>query len=156
MPDYCTLMCAKSDPALAFSTLSKFVTAGRDALTVEGKPEDWRKMTVVRDGATIVVNSLKPQAGSREFSRLIMGMHSYFRKIATPAAAVKEDVLKRVSQCRYALGVVAEPEFVDDANHFDYIFGLAEALDALIWNGSGVIDIGGRIVLESTGNSEMA
>jgi hypothetical protein len=32
---------------------------------------------------------------------------------------------------------------------------LAEALDALIWNGSGVVDIRGRILLDGDGHSDI-
>lgn len=155
MADSCTLMCAKSDSALALATLSKHLKDGHDEMTVEGETQHWTKITILGSRATIVVNSLKYRQAGDEFSRLIMGMHNYLRNIDTSAVEVKQDVLERVGRCRYALGVVAEPEFLDEAGHFEFVFGLAEALDALIWNGSGLVDTRGRIVLDVDGISEI-
>jgi hypothetical protein len=55
-----------------------------------------------------------------------------------------------------AIGVVAEPEFVEEARHYDFIFGIASALNAIIWTGSGVIDAQGKLLLDAEGNCEVA
>jgi hypothetical protein len=55
-----------------------------------------------------------------------------------------------------AIGVVAEPELSEKAGHYDCIFGIAAALDAIIWTGSGVINADGKMILDGAGNTEVA
>jgi hypothetical protein len=83
-------------------------------------------------------------------------MHNYFRQVTTPAQAVKRDVLHRVANLALAIGVVAEPEFMETARHYACIFATADALDAIIWTGNGVIDADGKLLLDAEGNCEVA
>lgn len=89
------------------------------------------------------------------FSKMVLGLHNYFRQVNTSAEAIKREVLDRVSGMELAIGVVAEPEFVEEAGHFDYIFGIAAAVDGIIWNGEGVLNADGQLLLDGEGNCEV-
>jgi hypothetical protein len=68
---------------------------------------------------------------------------------------VKADVLERILDMVLAIGIVAEPKFLESDGHFDCIFQTAEALNAIIWTGSGVIDANGQMILDGQGKSEV-
>ncbi len=87
-----------------------------------------------------------------EFSKLILGTLTFFRNVETTALENKQKVMKLISATRWAIGVVAEPGFVDEAGHFDCIFGIAERLEGLIFNGWGMVDANGLMVLDKDGN----
>jgi hypothetical protein len=76
--------------------------------------------------------------------------------VKTPARAIKKDVLARVLNMALAIGVVADPVFVEEARHYDCIFGIAGALNAIIWTGNGVINAEGKLLLDGDGNCEVA
>ena len=84
------------------------------------------------------------------------GMSAFFERVETPHPAIKAGVLERVENFALAIGVVAEPGFDDEAGHYECIFGLAAELDAIIWNGNGVLDAEGSMILDADGNSEVA
>jgi hypothetical protein len=90
------------------------------------------------------------------FSKMVLGMHNYFRCVKTTAEAKQRDILNRVANMALAIGVVAEPEFVEEARHYDCIFGIADALNAIIWTGSGAINAEGKLLLDGDGNCEVA
>lgn len=87
---------------------------------------------------------------------MVLGMHTYFDGVKTSAKSIKKVILDRVLDMTLAIGVVAEPVFVDEDRHFDCIFGIAAEMDAIIWTGSGVINAEGKMLLDGEGNSDVA
>lgn len=80
-------------------------------------------------------------------------MWVYFDSVITERRDIKTDVQRRIEEHALAVGVVAEPEFVEEAGHYDYIFGLATALDAIIWNGNGALNAEGQLLLDGEGTA---
>jgi hypothetical protein len=87
---------------------------------------------------------------------MVLGMLNYFDHVKTSAKAIKKDVLNRVTKMALAIGVVAEPVFVEEDRHYDCIFGIAAALNAIVWTGSGVINAEGKMLLDGEGSCEVA
>ena len=85
------------------------------------------------------------------FSRMVLGMLNYLDHVKT-SAKTKKDVIHRVENVALAIGVVAEPVFVEEARHYDCVFAIAAALNAIIWTGSGVINAEGKMLLDGGGN----
>jgi|GEM_PF-6347205 len=150
----CTILCPTDEPARILSSVRRLLD-GLGHVTVEGANEDWSSLTIEGDGATLTLNRLVFKQPGDEFGRLKGGMWSYFDDVETEHDAIKSMVLEKVGDLMLAIGVVAEPSFDEKAGHFDCIFGLAEELDAIIWNGSGVLNADGGTILDSAGNSDL-
>jgi len=128
---------------------------GADIL-VSGNDADWSTIQIKTPAASLTLNrEIQHEPGDR-FSRMVLGMHNYFRVVKTPMEATQSDVLSRVANMAMAIGVVAEPELVEEAHHHDCIFGIAAALNAIIWTGNAVINADGKMILDADGNSDVA
>jgi hypothetical protein len=154
MPQHCTILCP-TDDAKRVVDLLRDAVGERGTVCVVGQPIMWSSITVVSSAASLVLNRLVRVRPGDEFSKLVLSMHNYFRRVTTSHAAIQADVLQRITGMGLVIGVVAEPEFVDSAGHYDCIFGLAEALGALVWTGSGVLNAQGELLLDGDGNSEV-
>jgi hypothetical protein len=155
MPQNCTILCPTDEPRQVLAVLRDMLQAGAD-IRVSGKDADWSKIEIKTLAASLTLNrQIQHEPGDR-FSKMVLGMHNYFRQVKAPMEATQRDVLNRVANMAMAIGVVAEPEFVEQARHYDCIFGVAAALNAIIWTGSGVINAEGKMILDGDGNSEVA
>src|SRR5439155_8351623 len=97
------------------------------------KPVDWSSITINSPAASLVLNRRVFRENGDEFSKMLLGMWVYFDSVKTKHKKIKADVQRRIEEHALAVGVVAEPEFVEEAGHYDFVFGLAAALDAIIW-----------------------
>jgi hypothetical protein len=154
MPQNCTILCPADDPRRVIELVREFI-AGRGEVSITGKPTDWSSIAVKGSGATLELNRRVFRKRADEFSKMQLGMWMYFDAVETKHEAIKADVQRRVEEHLLAIGVVAEPEFVAEAGHYDCVFGLAAALGAIIWTGDGVVDAEGRLLLDGEGNSEL-
>jgi len=93
--------------------------------------------------------------GFDEFSKLVLGTYSFFQHTKPISIGNKDRTLAAISKCQFAIGVVANPAFDEDEQHFDIIFAIAKVLNGLIFNGSGMIDENGLLVLDGDGNSDL-
>jgi hypothetical protein len=155
MPQYCTILCPADEPARVVTVVRESI-GSRGLITVDGDVEDWSSVTVGHGDVSLTLNRLVFGAPGDEFSRMQRGMWVYFDAVKTPHSSIKSDLLERVENFALAIGVVAEPSFVEDSGHFDCIFGLADALNAVVWNGSGLLDAEGNMILDGEGLSEVA
>jgi hypothetical protein len=155
MPQYCTILSPTDEPAQVVSVVRELI-GSRGLITIDGAVESWSSMTVQHGDVSLILNRLVFSTPGDEFSKMQRGMWVYFDGIETAHTSIKPDLLERIENFALAIGVVAEPRFVEDSGHFDCIFGLADALDAVIWNGSGILDAEGRMILDGEGNSEVA
>jgi hypothetical protein len=155
MPNYCTILCPTDEPERVL-TLVETLIGNRGSIAVEGESQDWSTIAIRAGGFSLVLNRRVFQQTGDEFARMQAGMSAFFEQVETPHAAIKADVLERVDQFVLAIGVVGEPGFDEEAGHYECIFGLAGALDAIVWNGNGVVDAEGNMILDSEGNSEVA
>jgi hypothetical protein len=155
MPQNCTILGPTDEPQKVVAFLRDLIQDEAD-IRVTGKESAWTKIEVKTPSASLTLNRLVQVKPGDSFSKMVLGMLNYFDHVKTSAKAIKKDVIQRVEDMALAIGVVAEPAFVEEARHFDCIFGIAAALNAIIWTGSGVINAEGKMILDGEGNSEVA
>jgi hypothetical protein len=155
MPQNCTILCPTDEPQQVVTCLRDLIQDEAD-IRVTGKESNWSKIEVKTQVASLTLNRQVQVKPGDSFSRMVLGMINYFDHVKTSAEAIKKDVLERVENMALAIGVVAEPVFVEEARHYDCIFGIAAALNAIIWTGSGVINVEGKLLLDGDGNCEVA
>jgi hypothetical protein len=154
MPQHCTILCPTDEPQRVVVLIGDLLgNWGR--VIVSGEERDWSTITVQTDGASLTLNRRVFRKAGDEFSKLLLGMWTYFDDVVTDHHTIKADVLRRIEDLALAIGIEADPEFVEEAGHYDCIFGVAEALGAIIWNGSGIMNAQGRVMLDGEGMSEM-
>ncbi len=154
MPQNCTILCPTDDPRQVVKVVREL--AQTDAtIDIVGGDSNWSKIEIRTSDSPLALNRQVRVEPGDAFSKMVLGMHNYFRQVNTAADAIKQEVLNRVEHMALLIGVVAEPEFVDADRHYDYIFGIAEALGAVIWTGSGVINTEGKVMLDGDGASEL-
>lgn len=154
MPQNCTILCPTDEPQRIVDYLHELLRDDAE-IRVTGNRSDWSKLEISTSAASLTLNRQICRTRGDSFSRMILGMHTYFDSVKTSAEAIKKDVLDRVLGVASAIGVVAEPEFVEQARHYDCIFGIAEVFKAIIWTGSGVLNAEGKMLLDGEGNSEV-
>jgi hypothetical protein len=154
MRQNCTILCPSDEPLQVVTFLRDLIEDGA-VIHVTGKESDWSKIEVRSSAASLTLNRLIRQRPGDPFSKMVLGMHNYVDQVKTSARPVKKDVLDRVANMGLAIGVVAEPEFVEDARHLDCIFGITAALNAIIWTGDGFINSEGKMLLDGAGNCEV-
>jgi hypothetical protein len=154
MAQNCTILCPIDDPRQVLAVVRDFLPDGAD-IGVNGNDSEWTRIEIKTGSASLTLNrQVRHEPGDR-FSRMVLGMHNYFRVVKTPSDATQRDVLDRVASMALAIGVVAEPQFIDEARHYDCIFGIAAAMNAIVWTGSGVINADGIMILDGDGNSDV-
>jgi hypothetical protein len=125
-------------------------------LEVIGYEKEWQKL-IVRDGSsTLTFSSLRRVAPGDQFSKLILGASTFFRRVETSAIKNKDHILKAISGSKMILGIVAEPKMMQEYGHFDLVFDIAEELEGIIFNGGGILNAQGLLILDGQGNSEMS
>lgn len=150
MSDACTIYGSKVDYLAVYNIVSAMSSV---PVEVTGVPDEWQSLKIVQ-GSTIIFNSMKRQqrAEFNEFSQLILGTSTFFQHVNVTPIDRREELLDVISRCQFAIGVGASPEFNEEEKHFDMIFEIAKSLDGLIFNGSGMVDADGLLVLDREGN----
>ena len=122
-----------------------------------GDPNGWQTLKIAQ-GSTITFNSMRRQqkAEFNDFSRLILGTSTFFRHVNVTPIDRRERLLDHISRCQFSIGVGASPEFDEEERHFDMIFEIAKSLGGLIFNGLGMVDPDGLLVLDRDGNFDVA
>ncbi len=152
MSDACTIYINRVD----YKKVREIIEAvSTNPVEVVGDP-DKREQITVRGQSTL---TLIPMEGRPyvhdEFSDLILGTAAYFRRVETAHTNLKAKIITAISECQFALGVVGRPAFDEEEKHFDIVFAITEAFGGLIFNGNGMIDENGLMVLDSEGNSDL-
>ena len=86
-----------------------------------------------------------------QFSKIILGAANFFRRINTQATGNQEYLKDAIFKTTLLIGVVAEPELVEETGDFDLIFDVAESCDGLIFDGTGMVDASGSLLLNNEG-----
>jgi hypothetical protein len=128
-------------------------THGRSDLA--GAEEKWEQIVISTTEGKIIFNSRQRKRPGDDFSRMILGAHNYFRNIKTRKVKQRQRILDLLGGCEMAIGVVADPEFTETDSRLDLVFAIVRRLDAMIFNGSGMIDKDGAMILDSDGSSEV-
>lgn len=153
MSSKCTIFSPKLDFVGVIGFLKKHA-AGQ--LEIKGSETVWEQIILRHGGSKLILNNLFRKEPGDSFSKLILGTHNFFHNINTFAFTQKEFVLRQVGNCQMALGMVGEPEFEEEAGHFDLIFGLADELDGMIFNGAEMLNSQGKTILSTDGFSELS
>lgn len=149
-----TVMALRLDFGAAVDSIEESCRAKGLSLQVEGPRESWSLLTVTGPRGSLRISGMRWERPGDEFSSMTLGMANYFRCAPATNKDLQLRAMRFVHRCEFALGIVAKPEFSEQDGHFDLVFALATALDALIWNGSGLVDTNGRLVLDGDGTSE--
>lgn len=118
---------------------------------VEGDPANWTRAVIQGPDTTLTFNAMPSGRPGGDFSDLILGAESVFRKVDTDAPDRKKTVLDWIAATELIVGVIASPEFLEEEGHFDLVLDLAEELEGLIFNGSGMITSEGDLLLDNAG-----
>jgi hypothetical protein len=153
MTQYLTIFSRTIDHRGVFTLAQSFSDEQRD---VVGGKERWDSIVVRAPEGGITINSMQRERPGDEFSRMILGAGNYFRDIRTTSVAAQQRLLELISELEWAIGVVAEPEYTETDTRLDLVFEIARHLNAVIFNGSGMIDKDGLMILEADGSSEVS
>jgi hypothetical protein len=147
MADNCTIYCRHDDQSRISGLIAEFLKRA------DGLPE-WDGVPIQTGGSSIRFSRWVRTESGDPFCRMILGTHNRFRAVRTDATEAQQRVLNSIGNCIAAIGVVAEPKFNESAGHLDLIFAIARELDGVIFDGSGMIDSNGAMILDLEGNSE--
>jgi hypothetical protein len=121
---------------------------------VSGPAANWTSAAIEDSSHTLTFRPmLKVQPGD-QFSQIILGAANFFRRIKTDAVANQKYIKTFVFETKILIGVIAEPELLESAGHFDLIFKVAERCNGLIFNGSSMVDPSGNLILDKNGACE--
>jgi len=76
-------------------------------------------------------------------------MHNFFQKLHAEDAETKRRVQDAVAQTQFLVGVVATPKFLDAEHHFDYVLGVADRVNGLVFNGTAIMNSDGKTLLRT-------
>ena len=152
MSDACTIYVSRVD----YSKVREIIEAvSTNPVEVIGDADKWEQITV-RGQTTLTFAAIESRPHEHdEFSDLILGTWTFFRRVETAHTSLKARVITAVSECQFAIGVVGKPAFNEQEKHFDIVFAITEAFGGLIFNGYGMVDQNGLMVLDKDGNSDL-
>lgn len=120
-----------------------------------GNEKQWKSIALTFPVGSIRLTSMTRVLPGDRFSKLILSMHNFFRAVETDAVSKKTAVLSRVALAKMLIGVVAEPEFVQDDKRLEYLWTIAEEIDARLFNGHAMLDSHGRRILSKDGEYDV-
>ncbi len=91
------------------------------------------------------------QGAPGAFNRVILGACTFFRHVRVRPKQIREDLLRRISETKLLIGCVATPAFSADLGHYDLVFAIARAMNGMIFDGQGMIDARGTLILDKSG-----
>jgi len=121
-------------------------------LEVAGNRTRWTTVKVLFSRSTMTFTTMVRIKPGDRFSKLVLGMHNFFNMIDTKNEDEKKIVLKAIENTEMFIGIIADPEFIDEEGHFAYLFTVARKLNALIFTGEAMQDANGRSLLGSDGS----
>ena len=145
MSEYCTIFGKTPDYA---GVLSRVRRVSAVPVGVIGEEGHWRKLVLRGSHATLTLNSMQREKPGDDFSKLILSTHNFLSKVEA-AAPTREAVLKAISSCAIAVGVVAEPALDERDGHMACVLDVAGILNGMIFNGSAMLDANGALLLEA-------
>jgi hypothetical protein len=150
----CTIFCRAMKPDGVVEHVSSIVPNLR--VRVRGGAKTWNAITLHHATATLVLTKtkfegpgFKGRAGT--FNRVTLGAGTYFRRVRVRPAAIREQLLAQISATELLIGCVASPAFSVELGHYSVVFAIARALSGLIFDGQGMLDGDGKLVLAATG-----
>lgn len=149
MPENCTIVGTRLDYRGAHNCVLAF-TGGEYAM--EGDRDEWSSITSRSPDASIRFTTLVHREPMDEFSKLSLGMKTFFRGIETLHEANKSRILDTISRAAVFVGVVAEPGFAEQ--HLNAIYSMADELEGMVFDGHAMRDCEGVVLLDRDGGAE--
>jgi hypothetical protein len=148
MSDFCTILTTKLD----LKAIAEILHNAKATFDIDGDFDKWDTIILKFEKSELrFTKSVRERPGDK-FSKMILGMHNYFRNVDTRADSNKEHILQKVGETKLAVGVVGQPEFSEEDGHFDYIFSVTKKIDGMIFNGEGMLDYKGDMILYGDGS----
>jgi hypothetical protein len=91
-----------------------------------------------------------------DFSQMIGGTWNFFRMIETEHEKVKDELIDFVLDCETAIGIVADSDFTETDERATFIYKLMEIFDGIMFDGQGMVDKKGKVILDYDGSSEQS
>ncbi|MCP4321036.1 MAG: hypothetical protein GY787_04140 [Alteromonadales bacterium] len=101
--------------------------------------------------ATISFHISIRKIGGDKTSKTLLGAYNYAKRIESDAQGNKDFILECISRCNASIGVIFEPEVIENFGHLNYLKMVSEKFNGLIFNGSDFIDSAGDLVLSNDG-----
>ena len=149
MADSCTIVGTRLDYRGAHNCVLAF-TGGEYA--VEGDRDEWSSITSRSADASIRFTTLVYREPMDAFSKLSLGMGTFFRGIETLHEANKSRVLDTINRAVVFVGIVAEPRFTEQ--HLNAIYSMADELEGMVFDGYAMRDCEGLVLLDRDGGAE--
>lgn len=143
-----TIFGKKADYGSILAIIREKATA---PVEVSGSSFAWESATVRGSDATVTFNPLLKVRPGDQFSKIVLGAANFFRRIKTPAISNQTYLKEFLFDTKIIIGVVADPELMESAGHFDLIFDVADECEGLIFNGNGMVDPSGNLLLNNEG-----
>jgi hypothetical protein len=90
------------------------------------------------------------------FSKMILGTWNFLRMIETTHEKVKDELIDVVLECETAIGIVADSDFTETDERATFIYKLMEIFDGIMFDGQGMVDKKGKVILDYDGSSEQS
>jgi hypothetical protein len=90
------------------------------------------------------------------FSMMILGTWNFLRNIETKYDKQKKELIHLVSECETAIGIVTDSNFTETDERATFIYKLMEMFDGIMFDGQGMIDKNGKLILDHDGSSEVS
>ncbi len=120
-------------------------------IKISGNDDSWESLLVTAPRATLTFNALLRNEPGDQFSKTVLGGANFFRRVNTDAKNNQSFVKDAILNTKLIIGVVAEPELAEDAGFPDLLFEAAHRCDGLIFNGEGMVDTSGDLLLDKQG-----
>lgn len=101
------------------------------------------------DNSSLEVYAFKRSKGGDHVSKTIMGTYNFFKNIPTEAYSNKEFIQQHLADCNASIGVKTSSDF--SGNKYEYLLMLVKEFDGLIFDGTGMIDQRGGLILDLDG-----
>jgi hypothetical protein len=149
----CTIYCLKRNDVVVECLKNHLATLD---LRVEKSRGAWRRITLRHADATLTLNKtrfVRPgfKGPDGAFNRVVMGTSNFFRTVRVHRVETRQSLLKAISETDMLIGCVAEPAFSAELGHYKLVFRIARAMNGLIFDGQGMLDAEGKLVLDKTG-----
>lgn len=145
MAEYCTIFGQNADYAGVLRRIRETSVA---PVGVVGEESRWKKLVLKGRQSTLTLNSMEREKPGDDFSKLVLSTHNFLRKSSSDSAS-KDSVLKAVSACSIAVGVVAEPALDESEGHMACVLDVARIIKGMIFNGSAMLDSDGALLLHA-------
>jgi hypothetical protein len=151
--DSCTIVCKTDDRDGALSCVYCYVPV---APVVTGPEDRWQRVELTTPRSTLALTAMVYERGGDRFSRTLLGLGTFVRRIETPHTTLRGEMERRASAAKLLIGVTARPSFSEEDGHQQCIFEIADRLDGMVFDGRQFLDGSGALLLDADGASETA